>query len=156
MAIEDNKYLVFSLGNELYGIPILKIKSIEKKMDITWIPRTPDFVKGITNLRGKIVPILDLKQKFNIGAADNSIRSCIIIVEVIIDSVNQINGLIVDEVSEVLDISEGYIEPVPKYGGNTIDQAFMSGIAKIKDKVVILLDIQKILENSQPGVVAEK
>ena len=145
MATEENKYLIFALGKETYGIPILKIKAIEQKMDITPVPGTPAFVKGITNLRGKIIPIIDLKEKFSIGASETTAKTCIIIVDIRTDAGTQTNGLMVDEVSEVLDISEGYIEPVPKYGNTEIDQEFMSGIGKVRDKVIILLDIQKIL-----------
>lgn len=149
MAVEDNKYLVFTLGKETYGIPILKIKAIEQKMDITSIPKTPQFVKGITNLRGKIIPVIDLKKKFGIGISEDTTRTCIIIVDIKTESGLQTNGLMVDEVSEVLDISEGYIEPVPKYSNTQIDQEFMSGIGKVKDKVIILLDIQKILSPAE-------
>lgn len=143
---EDNQYLVFTLGKETYGIPILKIKNIERKMEITHVPRTPSFVRGITNLRGKIIPVLDLKNKFGIGVSEDTDRTCIIIVDIHTDQGTQTNGLMVDEVSEVLDISDGYIEPVPKYSDTQIDQEFMAGIGKVKDKVIILLDIQKILE----------
>ena len=149
MAIEDNKYLIFNLGKEIYGIPILKIKTIERKMDITPVPRTPNFVKGITNLRGKIIPVMDLKEKFGIGISEVTERTCIIIVDIRTDTGLQTNGLMVDEVSEVLDMEDGYIEPVPKYGDTQIDQEFMSGIGKIGDRVIILLDIQKILDMSE-------
>ncbi|MCL2096320.1 MAG: chemotaxis protein CheW [Oscillospiraceae bacterium] len=154
MSTEDNKYLIFNLGKEVYGIPILKVKNIERMMDITPVPRTPGFVKGITNLRGKIIPVMDLKEKFGIGSAQVTERTCTIIVDVQTDTGMHTNGLMVDEVSEVLDISDGYIEPVPKYGDMSIDQEFMSGIGKIKDSVIILLDIQKILDFSEYGVMA--
>ena len=148
MAVEDNKYLIFTLGKETYGIPILKIKNIEQKLDITPVPGTPHFVKGITNLRGKIIPVIDMKEKFGIGESELTSKTCIIIVDIRTESAIQTNGLMVDEVSEVLDISEGYIEPVPKYGNTQIDQEFMSGIGKVRDRVIILLDIQKILAAS--------
>ena len=154
MAIEDNKYLIFNLGKEIYGIPILQITNIERKLDITPVPRTPGFVKGITNLRGKIIPVMDLKEKFGIGAAEVTDRTCIIIVDIQVDAGMQTNGLMVDEVSEVLDMEEGIIEPVPKYGDTAIDQDFMTGIGKIDDRVIILLDIQKILDFSEYGATA--
>ena len=154
MAIEDNKYLIFNLGKEIYGIPILKIKTIERKMDITPVPRTPNFVKGITNLRGKIIPVMDLKEKFGIGTSEVTERTCIIIVDIRTETGMQTNGLMVDEVSEVLDMEEGVIEPVPKYGDTQIDQEFMTGIGKKGDRIIILLDIQKILDFSQYGVIA--
>ncbi|MCL2773782.1 MAG: chemotaxis protein CheW [Oscillospiraceae bacterium] len=153
MAAEENKYLIFTLGKETYGIPILKIKAIEQQMDITPVPGTPGFVKGIMNLRGKIIPVIDLKEKFFIGESDMTSKTCIIIVDIRTESGNQTNGLMVDEVSEVLDISEGYIEPVPKYGNTEIDQEFMSGIGKVRDRVIILLDIQKILSIESASAV---
>jgi len=152
MAIEDNKYLIFNLGKEIYGIPILKIKNIERKLDITPVPKTPNFVKGITNLRGKIIPVMDLKDKFGIGRSEVTERTCIIIVDIRTDTGMQTNGLMVDEVTEVLDMEDGYIEPVPKYGDMAIDQEFMTGIGKKSDRVIILLDIQKILDFSEYGV----
>ena len=153
MAVEDNKYLIFNLGKEIYGIPILKVKTIESRMDITPVPKTPDFVRGLTNLRGKIIPVIDLKEKFGIGKIEQTERTCIIIVDIRTESGIQTNGLMVDTVSEVLDISEGYIEPTPKTSDDRIDQEFMSGIGKIKDMVVILLDVQKILDLSESAAV---
>jgi len=156
MATEDSKYLVFNLGKEIYGIPILKIQTIERErqMDITPVPKTPSFVRGITNLRGRIIPVMDLKEKFGIGMSEVTEKTCIIIVDIRTDSGMQRNGLMVDEVSEVMDISDGYIEPVPKHGDTAIEQEFMSGIGKIRDNVIILLDIQKILDFSDYGVMA--
>lgn len=155
MTAEDNKYLVFKLSKETYGVPILKIIAIENKMDITHIPNTPSYVKGITNLRGKIIPIVDLKEKFGFGTTEYTSRTCFIIIDIKTSNGVQRNGLMVDEVSEILDISEGYIEPVPKYGATQIDQEFMSGIGKINDKVIILLDIQKILSSEQAEMIME-
>ena len=156
MAAEDNKYLIFNLGKEIYGIPILKIATIEHKMTITPVPGTPGFVKGITSLRGKIIPIIDLKQKFGIGMTESTDRTCIVIVNIQTDSGIQTNGLMVDGVSEVLDISEGYIEPVPKYADISAGQEFMSGIATIKDNVIILLDIQKMLDFSESKAASNR
>jgi len=156
MAEERIKHLIFTLGKETYGVPILKIQNIERKLDITPVPGTPPFVKGITNLRGKIIPVLDLKEKLGIGAVDMTAKTCIIIVNVKKDAGMHTNGVMVDEVSNVEDISEAFIEPVPKYHNSQIDQEFMTGIAKVRDKdddsverVIILLDIQKILELSE-------
>ena len=146
---EDNKHLIFTLGKETYGVPILKIQNIERKLDITPVPGTPTFVKGITNLRGKIIPVLDLKEKLGIGETEITDRMCIIIVNVRKEAGVHTNGVMVDDVSNVEDISDGYIEPVPKYHNTQIDQEFMSGIGKVKDRVIILLDIQKILGMSE-------
>ena len=150
---EENKHLIFTLGKETYGVPILKIQNIERRLDITPVPGTPLFVKGITNLRGQIIPVLDLKEKLGIGEAEVTDKTCIIIVNVRRDAGMHKNGVMVDEVKEVKDISDGTIESVPRHHDSQIDQEFMSGIARIKDdgaseedRVIILLDIQKILE----------
>ena len=148
MAEEANKHLIFTLGKETYGVPILRIQNIERNLDITPVPGVPSFVKGITNLRGKIIPVLDLKDKLGIGSAEITDKTCIIIVNVRKEAGMHTNGVMVDEVSEVMDISEGVIEPVPKHHDTQIDQEFMSGIGKVKDRIIILLDIQKILEMS--------
>ncbi|MCL2099302.1 MAG: chemotaxis protein CheW [Oscillospiraceae bacterium] len=148
MMTEDNKHLIFTLGKETYGVPILKIQNIERKLDITPVPGAPSFVKGITNLRGQIIPVLDLKEKLGIGATEVTDKTCIIIVNVRKESGMHKNGVMVDEVSEVMDMSDGYIEPVPKYHNTQINQEVMSGIGKVRDQVIILLDIQKILEMS--------
>ena len=164
-ATEDNKYLIFTLGKETYGVPILKIQNIERGLDITPVPGTPSFVKGITNLRGQIVPVLDLKEKLGIGESEVTEKTCVIIVNVRKDASLHKNGVMVDEVKEVLDMSEELIEPVPKHHDSQIDQEFMSGIGKVKakdkdgkeeieDRVIILLDIQRILEMSEGASVS--
>jgi len=149
MAEELNKHLIFTLGKETYGVPILKIQNIERNLDITPVPGTLSFVKGITNLRGKIIPVLDLKERLGIGEAEITGRTCIIIVNVKKEAGMHTNGVMVDDVSNVEDISETVIEAVPKYHNTQIDQEFMSGIAKVSDRVIILLDIQRILEMSE-------
>jgi len=149
MAEELNKHLIFTLGKDTYGVPILKIQNIERNLDITPVPGTLSFVKGITNLRGKIIPVLDLKERLGIGEAEITGRTCIIIVNVKKEAGMHTNGVMVDDVSNVEDISETVIEAVPKYHNTQIDQEFMSGIAKVSDRVIILLDIQRILEMSE-------
>jgi len=151
MPAEDNKYLIFNLGKEIYGIPILKVRTIERKMEITPVPGTPGFVKGITNLRGKIIPVMDLKDKFGIGKIEMTDRICIIIVDIRTDSGAQMHGIIVDGVTEVLDISDGYIEPLPEGADLRVNRDFMKGLGKIKDMIIILLDIEKILELPEPA-----
>jgi len=153
MAVEENKYLTFLSGKETYGMSILKVKSIISMMPITPVPKMPDYFKGIINLRSKIVPIIDLKTKFGLGSSDyTASRTCIIIVEIMIGGVLRTNGLVVDEVSEVLDITEGYIEPVPTYGEASAEKEFISNIGKIKDKIIMLLDVERLfaVEDAHP------
>ncbi len=139
----DQKLLTFSLGSEGYGISILKVKELIGMMDITPVPRTPDFVKGIINLRGKIIPVMDLRIKFGMKAQEYDERTCIIVVEVLMKGSQRLLGVVVDTVSEVVTISEEQIEPPPEYG-TSLEHNSILGIGKIKDRVVIILDIDEI------------
>jgi len=143
MAITDEKLLTFSLGSEGYGVPILKVKEIIGMMHITPVPRTPDFVKGVINLRGKIIPVMDLRAKFNMDEKEYNERTCIIVVEIELNGVQRLLGVVVDMVSEVVSISSEEIEPPPQYG-TKLDHNYILGIGKIKERVVIILDINEI------------
>lgn len=143
MAEKDQRILTFSLGKEGYGIYILKVKELIGMMNITTVPKTPDYIKGIINLRGKIIPIMDLRIKFGMEAKEYNERTCIIVVEVLIKGIQNLIGIVVDNVSEVVSISEDQIAPPPEYGA-TSDHNSILGIGKIKDRVVIILDIDEI------------
>lgn len=141
----EGKYLTFILADEGYGISILKIKEIIGMIPITQIPRTPEYVKGVINLRGKVIPVIDLRSRFGMGAIDYTERTCIIVVEVYgIDATVQI-GIVVDAVSEVLNIKSTEIEPQPNFG-TSVNNNFILGMAKIDDGVKILLDIDRVLK----------
>jgi len=143
MAETDQKLLTFSLGSEGYGVSILKIKEIIGMMDITPVPRTPDYIKGVINLRGKIIPVMDLRIKFGMSAENYNERTCIIVAEVTIRGTQKMLGVVVDMVSEVLTISTDQIEPPPEYG-TVMEHNAILGIGKIKDRVVIILDIDQV------------
>ncbi len=134
------KYLTFVLGKEQYGIEILKVREIIGVMSITPIPRTPDFIKGVINLRGKVIPVIDLRLKFDMDEIEHTSETCIIVVDV----KGVLIGTLVDTVSEVLDITEEEIEPAPSFG-SSIDTEYILGMAKSKDSVKILLDINRVL-----------
>jgi purine-binding chemotaxis protein CheW len=138
------KYLTFALAQEEYGLPVLKVREIIKMMDITGVPQVPGHVKGVINLRGKVIPIIDLRLKFGLPAADYTERTCIIVVEVQLETRRVMLGVIVDWVSEVLNIATEEIEPTPDFG-ERLDTAYMQGVAKIKGTVKILLDLDRIL-----------
>jgi purine-binding chemotaxis protein CheW len=138
------KYLTFKLGQEEYGLEILKVREIIGLMDITKMPRAPQFIRGVINLRGKVNPVVDTRIKFGMEPTEDTEETCIIIVEVIKDKEAIEMGILVDSVSEVLDIKETEIEDTPEFGGG-IDTQFILGIAKAKDGVKILLDIDKVL-----------
>ena len=143
MPITEEKLLTFSLGNEGYGLSILKVKEIIGMLHITPVPKTPDFVKGIINLRGKIIPVMDLRTKFGMEEKPYNERTCIIVVEIDIKNTQRLLGVVVDMVSEVVNITSEEIEPPPQYGSK-VDQNFILGIGKLKDRVVIIIDINKI------------
>ncbi len=146
------KYLTFSLSNEEYGIGILKIKEIIGMMPVTSVPQTPDFVKGVVNLRGKVIPVMDLRLKFSMKSADYTERTCIIVVEIEGKKGNILIGLVVDSVSEVLNISQNDIEKTPSFGAN-LDTKYIQGMAKMEGGVKILLDIDRILSTSEITVL---
>lgn len=159
MAASDQKLLTFSLGSEGYGVSILKVKEIIGMMDITPVPKTPDFIKGVINLRGKIIPVMDLRTKFGMESQNYDERTCIIVAEVTLKGIQKLLGIVVDMVSEVVTITDEQIEPPPEYGAAVEHNAIL-GIGKIKDRVVIILDIDEVficdevinmLENAKEG-----
>ncbi len=149
---QDNKFLTFKLGEEYYGMPILKIKEIIGMMDITHVPRLPNFIKGVINLRGKIIPVIDLRLKFGLEERQYDERTSVIVTELRTETGTKINGIVVDSVQEVLDIPLDSIEAPPKYGAD-IDQEFLSGMGKVKDEVVMLLDVDKIFTTAEKGIL---
>jgi purine-binding chemotaxis protein CheW len=140
----EGKYLTFSLSGEEYGIGILKVKEIIGMMAITRIPQTPAYVKGVINLRGKVIPVIDLRSKFGLDAGEYTERTCVVVVEVSRDEGHVLIGSIVDSVSEVLNIRETEIEETPDFG-TSLDTRFILGMAKVGSGIKILLDIDKVL-----------
>lgn len=150
MADKEGKYLTFTLGGEDYGIGILKIKEIIGMMPVTTMPQTPDFVKGVINLRGKVIPVMDLRLRFGMDAMDYTERTCIIVVE--IDGTGaggtiQV-GIVVDSVSEVLNIKGEDIEETPAFG-TKLNTDYILGMAKMEGGVKILLDIDRVLTSDE-------
>ncbi|HEB74151.1 MAG TPA: purine-binding chemotaxis protein CheW [Candidatus Desulfofervidus auxilii] len=154
MNKKEHKYLIFSLNNEDYGLDIFKVKEIIGIMDITPVPHTPEFIKGVINLRGKVIPVIDLRLKFSLEPKEYDERTCIIVVEVSTEAGPVMMGVVVDSVSEVLNISTSDIEPAPKFGTN-IDTRFILGMTKTKDRVKILLDINRVLTREEIGAVTQ-
>jgi len=148
MTIKTGKYLTFTLAEEEYGIGILKVKEIIGMMPITTVPRTPEFIKGVINLRGKVIPIIDLRLKFNMEAIPYSDRTCIIVVEIDSDTSTVLIGIVVDAVSEVLNIREDEIEDTPKFG-TRLNTEYILGMAKIQKGVKILLNIDQVLSSEE-------
>jgi purine-binding chemotaxis protein CheW len=141
---KEGKYLTFALANEEYGLEILKVREIFGYMDITAVPQTPHYVKGVINLRGQVIPVIDLRAKFGMETADVTEETCIIVVEITQDNRKFNTGIVVDHVSEVLDIAGEDIEETPQFGAS-VNTNFILGMGKIGDSVKILLDIDEVL-----------
>ena len=150
----EGKYLTFSLAGEEYGISILKIKEIIGMMSITPVPRTPAYVKGVINLRGKVIPVVDLRLKFEMEEMGYTERTCIIVVETRGEAGSVLIGIVVDSVSEVLNIKGAEIEETPTFGAR-LDTDYILGMAKRDGGVKILLDIDKVLGSETLEVVRE-
>jgi purine-binding chemotaxis protein CheW len=138
------KYLTFALDHEEYGLPVLKVREIIKMMDITAVPQVPSCVKGVINLRGKVIPVIDLRLKFGFAPQEYTDRTSIIVVEVALTAGHVMMGIIVDEVSEVLNITADEIEETPEFG-ERVNTDYMKGVAKVKGTVKILLDLDRVL-----------
>ena len=138
------KYLAFALGREEYCLPVLKVREIIKVMDITQVPQVPAHVRGVINLRGKVIPVIDLRLKFDFPAQDYTERTCIIVVEVSMSRANVMMGIVVDSVSEVLNIAASDIDLAPDFGGH-VTTDYVLALAKVKGTVKILLDLDRVL-----------
>jgi purine-binding chemotaxis protein CheW len=146
----EKQLVVFELANEHYGVDIAMVEGIIKMQQITVVPHAPAFVEGVTNLRGSVLPVIDLRKRFNLPHEDATKNSRII--HIAIDSVKV--GMIVDAVSEVLRVSEEAIEPTPPIV-TTVDSAFITGIAKLEGRLIILLELSKVLSlNEQEKLTA--
>lgn len=152
VANREGKYLTFTLNNEEYGIGILKIKEIIGMMPITSVPQTPDFVKGVINLRGKVIPVVDLRLRFGMEGIDYTDRTCIVVVEIEGSSGQMMIGIVVDSVSEVLNIKGEEIEDTPTFG-TRLNTDYILGMAKMEGGVKILLDIDRVLSSEEMGLL---
>ena len=151
---KENKFLTFRLGEEEYGVEILRVREIIGIIDVTPLPQIPDYVKGVINLRGKIIPVIELRAKFALPSIEYTEETCVIVVEVSEgdDTVQFQMGVIVDSVNEVLDISRHQIEPAPRFGC-AMNTEYILGMGKVKiddkEKVIILLEIDKVMTESE-------
>jgi len=153
MSSMEGKYLTFSLAEEEFGVGILKVKEIIGIMPITPVPRTPEAVKGVINLRGKVIPIVDLRLKFGLPEVEATERTCIVVVDVASDKQALQMGVVVDSVSEVLNVKAEEIEERPEFGSSVGDTDYIIGMAKTQDGVKILMDIDKVLAADEVSAV---
>lgn len=147
MALEkqagEGQYLTFKLGDEVYGLEITKVREVLDYTKITKVPKTPDFMKGVINLRGGVVPVVDLRLKFGMPAVRQTVDTCIIIVDVTVDDDQGILGALADQVHEVIELDPSQIEPPPKIG-TRLDTDFIKGMGKHDENFIIILNIEKI------------
>jgi purine-binding chemotaxis protein CheW len=142
--VRSGKYLVFHLGEEEFGIQVQKVREIMGVLDITQVPQTPPHVKGVINLRGKVIPVVDLRLKFDMPAKEYTHRTCIIVVQICGSHGTMLMGIVVDGVAEVLNIAGADVEDTPSFG-KEVEVPYVMGLAKLKGKVKILLDIDQVM-----------
>lgn len=146
----QGKYLVFHLANEEFGVQVLKVREIMGLQEITPVPQMQSFVKGVINLRGKVIPVIDLRLKFGLASSEYTQRTCIVVLEVRQAQGSLLMGAIVDGVSEVLNLQDSDIEDTPDFGDHA-ELPYVLGMAKVKGKVKILLDIDHVLTVQETG-----
>jgi purine-binding chemotaxis protein CheW len=143
------KYMTFQLAREEYGLEILKVREIIGLLEITRVPRTREFIRGVINLRGKVIPVIDLRLKFGMDRCETTDQTVIIVVQCAVDGRPLTMGLLVDQVLEVLTIDADHIEPTPSLGHAALDDGFILGVGKHDKRIVFLLDIARILSNEE-------
>lgn len=147
-TIETNQYLTFKLHNEVFGLAIGKVREVLDFTSITKVPRTPDYMRGVINLRGSVVPVVDLHLKFGLEQTEKTVNTCIIIVEINMEGEITVLGALADSVQEVVELEPEQIEPAPKIG-TKLNTAFIKGMGKREDEFIILLDIDRVFSNDE-------
>jgi purine-binding chemotaxis protein CheW len=152
---EMNQFLTFTVSEESYALKVLNVREVLEFINITKVPKMPDFMRGIINLRGSIVPVIDLKLKFGLGKTEKSIDSSVIVCELVIEDKTIIMGLLTDSVQEVISLENNSIEPTP-YIGAKIDTSFIEGMGKKGEDFIIILNMNKILSSNEISDIADK
>jgi len=145
---ETTQYLTYKLGDETFALDITKVREVLDFTTVTKVPRTPEFMRGVINLRGSVVPVVDLRLKFGMTKTENSVNTCIIITEVTVDGDTTILGCLADSVQEVLDLDEEHIAPAPRIG-TKLRTEFIRGMGKRDDRFIIILDIDKVFSSDE-------
>ena len=148
------KYITFRLGREVYGIEILRVREIIGLLEVTRVPRAPDFIRGIINLRGRVIPVVDLRRKFAMASVEDTDQTVIIVVQCRLSGRALTMGLLVDLVLEVLTIEAAQIEPPPDLGSTAVDGEFVRGVGKTSHGVAFLLDTERVLAGAGAQALA--
>jgi len=149
---ESTQYLTFTLAEEVFAIDISQVREVLDYTTVTKVPRTPPFMRGVINLRGNVVPVVDMRVKFDMTAADTTVNTCIIIVEINVDDETTILGAMADSVQEVLELEPGQIEPPPRIG-TRLNTEFIHGMGKRGDQFIMILDIDKVFSAAELAAV---
>jgi purine-binding chemotaxis protein CheW len=149
---ETTQYLTYKLGDEIFALDITKVREVLDFTTVTKVPRTPDFMRGVINLRGSVVPVVDLRLKFGMSKTEKTVNTCIIITEVTVDDDTTILGALADSVQEVLDLEPDHIEPAPKIG-TRLNTEFIKGMGKHNDQFIIILDVDKVFSTNELAMV---
>lgn len=147
-TVDTNQYLTFKLNDEVFGLAINKVREVLDFTSVTRVPQTPDYMRGVINLRGSVVPVIDLNAKFAMTQTEKTVNTCIIIVEIEMDGETTILGALADSVQEVLDLEPEQIEPAPKMG-TKLNTEFIKGMGKRDEQFVILLDIDRVFSTTE-------
>lgn len=142
------QYLTYKLGDEVFAFDISKVREVHDFTKITNVPKTPDFMRGVINLRGSVVPVVDLKLKFGMNRTEKTVNTCIVITEVTVDGEATVLGALADSVQEVMDIDSDHIEPAPTIG-TQLNTKFIKGMGKQNERFVIILDIDKVFSTEE-------
>lgn len=149
---ETTQYLTFKLDAEVFALDILQVREVLDFTSVTKVPRTPDFMRGVINLRGSVVPVIDMRLKFGMTMTEKTVNTCIIIVEVSVDGEKTILGALADSVQEVMDLEPGQIEPAPKIG-TRLKTEFIKGMGRRNDEFIIILDIDNVFSSDELALV---
>ena len=151
---EIRQYLTFRLGEEVFGLDVGKVREILDMTATTKIPRTPEFMRGVINLRGNVVPVVDMRLKFGLPAVENTVDTCIVVTEVTLEGETTVLGALVDSVQEVFELEPGQIEPAPRIG-TRLRTEFILGMGKRDGKFIMLLDVDKVFSCDELSLVQE-
>jgi purine-binding chemotaxis protein CheW len=146
--MEATQYLTFKLADEVFALDITKVREVLDFTTVTKVPRTPPFMRGVINLRGSVVPVVDLRLKFEMPQTEKTVNTCIIITEVTVDNETTVLGALADSVQEVMDLEPDHIEPAPKIGMH-LNTEFIQGMGKRDNQFVIILDIDKVFSTAE-------
>jgi purine-binding chemotaxis protein CheW len=153
-ATQTTQYVTFRLGDETYAFHVSNTREVVDYTSITPIPNTPDWVRGVVNLRGAVIPVLDIKQKFGMSSTQQTTDTCIIVVELAIGHEDHVLGVLADSVQEVFEIERSQIEPAPKFGAS-ISTTYIEGIGHLEDRFFVILDVERVFSSHELETVVE-